>query len=80
MKRYAKQYNLFVNFNPIPPWLFLEPVTPWGVYLTTPSNITTTKAIDMKLYPKLDNYQKFQFDLFLENSIAWFISYDVIKF
>ena len=34
----------------------------------------------MILYPKLDNYQKFQFHLFLENFIIWFVSYGVIKF
>ena len=70
----------FQSLNPIPPWLFLEPVTPWGVYLTPPSNFKTTIAIDMKLYPKVDNYKKFQFELFLENFILLFVSYDVIKF
>ena len=34
----------------------------------------------MKLYPKLDNYKKFQLDLFLENFIILFVSYDVINF
>ena len=43
------------SVNPIPPWLFLEPVTPWGVYLTPSSNFKATKAIDLKVYQKLDN-------------------------
>ena len=34
----------------------------------------------MKLGPKVDNYKKFQFYLFLENCILLFVSYDVIKF
>ena len=34
----------------------------------------------MKLRPKVDNYKKFQFELFLENFILVFISYDVTKF
>ena len=45
-----------------------------------PSNFKTTEAIDMKLLPKMDNYKKFQFDLSLEYSILFFVSYDVIKF
>ena len=34
----------------------------------------------MKLWPKVDDYKKFQFELFLENFILLFVSYDVIKF
>ena len=34
----------------------------------------------MKLWPKVDNYKKFQFELFLENFILLFVSYGVIKF
>ena len=34
----------------------------------------------MELRPKMDNYKKFQFDLFSENFIILFISHDVIKF
>ena len=34
----------------------------------------------MKLWPKVDNYKKFQFELFLEDYILLFVSYDVIKF
>ena len=34
----------------------------------------------MKLWPEVDNYKKFQFELFLENLILLFVSYDVIKF
>ena len=37
-------------------------------------------AIDMKFWPKTDNYKKIQFELFLENFIILFVSYDVIKF
>ena len=48
--------------------------------MTPPSNFKTTKATDMKLLPKLDNYKKFQFDLFLENHILLFVLYDVIEF
>ena len=44
------------------------------------SDFKTTKAIDMKLWPKVDTYKKFQFGLFLENFILLFISYDVIRF
>ena len=67
-------------FNPIPPCLFLEPVTPWGGFIDPPSNFKTTKPIEKKLWPKMDNYKKFQFDLFLENFITLFVFYDVIKF
>ena len=45
-----------------------------------PSNFKTTNTVDMKLWPKVDNYRKFQFKLFLENFILLFVSYDVIKF
>ena len=48
--------------------------------MTPPSNFITTKDIDIKLWPKVDNYKKFQFELFLENFIVLFVSYDVIKF
>ena len=51
-----------------------------GGLFDPPSNFKTTKAIDMKLWPKVDNYKKFQFELFLENFILLFVSYDVIKF
>ena len=34
----------------------------------------------MKLWPKVDNYKKFQFELFSENFVLLFVSYDVIKF
>ena len=34
----------------------------------------------MKLGPKEGNCKKVQFDLFLENFILLFVSYDVIKF
>ena len=33
----------------------------------------------MKLWPKVDNYKKFQFDLSLENFNLLFVLYDVIK-
>ena len=45
-----------------------------------PSNFKTTYAIDMKCWPEIDNYDKFQFDLSLENLILLFVSNDVIKF
>ena len=66
--------------NPISPGLFLEPVTPGRGLFDPPSNFKTTKAIDTKLWPNVDNYKKFQFELFLENFILLFVSYDVIKF
>ena len=47
--------------------------------MTPSSNLKTTKAIDMKRYPKLDKYKKFQFELFLEKVMLLFASYDVIK-
>ena len=34
----------------------------------------------MKLWPKVDNYKKFQFELFLEDYILLFVFYEVIKF
>ena len=34
----------------------------------------------MKCWPEIDNYDKFQFDLSLENLILLFVSNDVIKF
>ena len=33
----------------------------------------------MKLWPKVGNYKMFQFELFLENFLLMFVSYDVIK-
>ena len=38
-----------LDLSPIPPRLFLEPVTPGGGLFDPPSNFKTTKAIDMKL-------------------------------
>ena len=73
---------IFVNksvFNPIPPGLFLEPVTPRGGSIWPPSHFKSTKAVDMKLWPEVDNYKKFQFEQFLENFILLFVSYDVSK-
>ena len=35
--------------NPIPPGLFLEPVTPGEGLFDPPSNFKTTKAINLKL-------------------------------
>ena len=66
--------------NPIPPGKFLEPVTPVEGLFDSASNFKTTEAIDMKLWEKVHNYKKFQFELFLENFILLFVSYDVIKF
>ena len=34
----------------------------------------------MKLWPKVDNYEKFQYELFSENFVKLCVSYDVIKF
>ena len=44
-----------------------------------PKNLKTAKTIEMELLPKLDNYKKFQLDLFLKNVITLFVAYKVIK-
>ena len=44
------------------------------------SNFKTSKAIDMEVWPKVNNYKKFQFYLFLENVMILFVTYDVTKF
>ena len=71
---------LWQEVNSIPVGLFLEPVTPREGLFDSSSNFKTTKAIDLELWSKVDDFKKFQFDLLLEIFILSFISYDVIKF
>ena len=68
------------NVNPIPPWLFLELITPGGGSIWPPFDLKSTNAIAMKHWPEVDNYKKFQFYLLLEKLILLFVFYEVIKF